>query len=166
MPRRILLLAGLALALLVAGVWAFVALRTRPVTAEQLAGEWVQDPDFVQNGGGDLDAQKREIDHWENYEFAFRGQRLSGFRLVFDESKRDDAGWAQPGQGAHFESDFTLGPGQKATLLKFTDQTKTAREGRLAWDGDKVRVTLGDREFRLRRGPAENLRLRKLIAAP
>jgi hypothetical protein len=159
-----LIVASLGLAVLVASVWALVQ-RTRPVTAEQLAGEWVQDPDFLQNVG-DLDAQKREIDRWENYEFAFRGQRVSGWHLVFEDAKRDDAGWALPGQGAHFESDFALGPAPKATLLKFTDQTKTAREARLAWDGDMVRVTMGAREFRLRRGTAENLRTRKLISAP
>lgn len=168
MPRRtILLLAALAVFATAATALAiFLATRIRPVTAADLAGEWVQDPGFLQNTT-DLDAQKREIDHWENYEFAFQGSRLTAWRLVFDDAKRDDAGWAQPGQGAHFDSDYTLASGAKTTLLKFTDETRTPREAKLAReDAGKLTVTLDGRTFRLQKAPAENLRTRKLIAAP
>jgi hypothetical protein len=150
--------------------WLFVACEKapplhRPLTVAELKGEWVQDPDFLQNAGEDLEAQKREIDGWENYEFAFADTRLTGWQLVHDEASRDASGWSQ-GKGMHFESDYTLAPAAKEVTLSFTDAEKAARQAKLAWDGDKLAVTIGDRKFRLKRAAAENLRTRKLVALP
>lgn len=137
--------------------------HAKPVRAEDLEGEWVQDPDFLQFAGSDLDSQKREIDRWENYEFAFRGQNMTAWHLLYDESRKDFAGWAQ-GEGTYFHSEFTLGLTKGGTLLKFTDQQKLAREARLTWEGPKLAVAMGDRKFRLMKQPAPNLRTRGLIA--
>ncbi len=137
--------------------------RTRPVTAQDLQGEWVQDPDFIQHAGADLDAQKREVDEWENYQFAFSGAKLTGWRLIFDDSKRDGLGWAQ-GRGVSFESDFALSPVKGGSMLKFSDHAKTAREAGLAWEGEKLTVALGERKFRLVRKEADQLRARNLVA--
>lgn len=157
-----LVVAGVAAA--IAGLVLFLWLgRTRPVTAQDLQGEWVQDPDFIQHAGSDLDAQKREVDEWENYQFAFSGAKLTGWRLIFDDGKRDGVGWAQ-GKGVSFESDFALSPAKDATLLKFTDHAKTAREASVAWEGDKLSVALGDRKFRLVKKQADQLRARNLVA--
>jgi hypothetical protein len=164
LPRSRLIVL-LVLALGGAGALWFFFGRTRPVTAQDLQGEWVQDPEFLQNAGADLDAQKRELEHFENYQFAFQGARLTGWCLVFDDGQRDGTGWAQ-GKGVSFVSDFALAPGKGATLLKFTDHTKAAREAQLAWERDKLNVSLGERKLRLMKKTADQLRARNLIAAP
>ena len=143
----------LSAAILVAGVavWFFL-IRIPPVTAEFLQGEWIQDPEFLQHAGQDLDAQKREIDLWENYEFLFKGQHLSGWRLTFDDGAKNMSGWAE-GHGVAFESDFTLAPAKKATLLRFTDHTNAPAEAHLSREGEKVALVLGDRRLRLMKSP-------------
>lgn len=141
-------------------VW-FFFVRVPPVTAEFLQGEWVQDPNFLQHAGGNLDAQKSEIDHWENYEFLFKGQRLTGWRNVFDGAK-NMTGWAE-GRGVSFESDYTLAPASKTTLLRFSDHAKAAAEAQIARDRQGVLMTLGDRRLRLVKSPAPNLRAREII---
>lgn len=164
MPRsRLIATVVVLLALTGAATWWFT--RTRPVTAEDLQGEWVQDPDFVQHVGSDLEAQRKELEHYEDYQFAFRGAKLTGYRLIHDGTKTDSVGWSI-GQSVTFESDFTLAPAKAATLLKFQDHTKSPREAQLAWEKDKLTVSLGDRKFRLVKSPADQLRSRKLIAAP
>lgn len=139
--------------------------QSRPLTAAELQGEWVQDPDFLQHAGADLEAQKREIDQWENYEFVFNGQRLTAWRMVHDEATRDAAGWSQ-GKGAHFESDYSMAPADKAVTLTFTDNAKAQQQAVIGWDGEHIAVSLGERKFRLKRAPADNLRARKLVAIP
>lgn len=132
-------------------VWFFLV-RIPPVTAEFLQGEWIQDPEFLQHAGQDLEAQKREIDLWENYEFLFKGQHLSGWRLTFDDGAKNMSGWAE-GRGIAFESEFTLAPAKKATLLRFTDHTKAPAEAHLSREGEKVALVLGDRRLRLMKSP-------------
>jgi|GEM_PF-6228229 len=141
--------------------------RTRPVTVAELQGEWVQDPEYLQNAGADLDAQKREVEEWENYQFAFHGNHLTAWRLVFDGAPRDSAGWAQ-GRGISFESDYTLQRVKGAVRMDFTDQAKAPAAARLVWENnkDKLVVRINDRAFRLIKGQADQLRARKLIAAP
>jgi hypothetical protein len=164
MSRKSLLLGFVALGLAVAFGIYFLT-RTRPVTVAELQGEWVQDPDYLQNAGADLDAQKREVDEWENYQFAFHGTHLTGWRLVFDSASRDGLGWAQ-GKGVSFESDYTLAKVKGATKLTFIDYSKAARDAQLVWEQDKLFVHLGDRALRLIRRPADQLRVRNLIAVP
>lgn len=136
-----------------AGVAAwFFLIRIPPVTVEFLQGEWIQDPEFLQHAGQDLDAQKREIDLWENYEFLFKGQHLSGWRLTFDGGAKNMSGWAE-GQGITFESEYTLAPAKKGTLLRFTDHTKAPAEARLSREGEKIALALGDRSLRLMKSP-------------
>ena len=132
-------------------VWFFLV-RIPPVTAEFLQGEWIQDPEFLQHAGQDLEALKREIDLWENYEFLFKGQHLSGWRLTFDDGAKNMSGWAE-GRGIAFESEFTLAPAKKATLLRFTDHTKASAEAHLSREGEKVALALGDRRLRLMKSP-------------
>ena len=146
------LIGGLCAAALVAGsvAWFFIV-RIPPVTSEFLEGEWVQD------------AQKAEIDHWENYEFVFKGARLTGWRNVFDGGKAMN-GWAD-GRGVAFESDYTLAPSDKATLMRFTDHSKAAAEARVIREGANISVLIGDRRFRLVKGSAANLRTRNLVPA-
>jgi hypothetical protein len=158
------LIGGLCTAALVAGgaAWFFMV-RIPPVTAEFLQGEWVQDPSFIQHAGENLDAQKAEIDHWENYEFVFKGARLTGWRNVFDGAKAMN-GWAD-GRGVSFESEYSLAPGDKATLLRFTDHAKAPAELRMNREGANVTVSIGDRRFRLTKGTAANLRARNLVPA-
>ena len=158
------LIGGLCAAALVAGsvAWFFIV-RIPPVTSEFLEGEWVQDPTFIQHAGDNLDAQKAEIDHWENYEFVFKGARLTGWRNVFDGGKAMN-GWAD-GRGVAFESDYTLAPSDKATLMRFTDHSKAAAEARVIREGANISVVIGDRRFRLVKGSAANLRTRNLVPA-
>ena len=62
------------------------------------------------------------------------------------------SGWAE-GRGIAFESDFTLAPADKATLLRFTDHAKAPAEARLSREGEKLALTLGDRRLRLMKSP-------------
>ena len=153
--------AGIIVAAIVA--WFFLT-RAKPITVEFLQGEWVQDPDFLQHAGEELDAQKAEVDHWENYEFVFNGPRLTGWRMTFDDGAKGMTGWAE-GRGVSFESDFTLAPVEKATALRFTDHKKAPAELRLSREGENIAVTYGDRKLRLAKGKASNLRARKIIPA-
>ncbi len=155
---------GASVAIMAAlGVW-FFAFRIPPITEEFLQGEWVQDPDFLQHAGQDLDAQKNEIDRWENYEFAFAGKHLSGWRILFAESAKNMGGWTE-GKGVEFESDYTLAAVNKAVSLRFTDHTQAPAELRLAREGDKIAVAAGERKLRLIKGIAANLRASKPIPA-
>ena len=138
--------------------------RVKPITAEFLQGEWIQDPEFLQHAGAELDAQKAEIDHWENYEFVFNGQRLTGWRMTFDDGTKGMTGWAE-GKGVSFESEFTLTPADKTTALRFTDHKKAPTELRLSRDGKNLAVTCGERKLRLAKSKAANLRARGLIPA-
>ena len=157
--------AGLLIAVIFAALAAwFFLVRVKPVTVEFLQGEWVQDPDFLQHAGAELDAQKAEIDHWENYEFAFTGQRLTGWRMTYDDGSKNMNGWAE-GKGVSFASDFTLAPADKAIALRFTDHAKAPAELRLIREGERIAVTLGERKLRLLKSNASNLRARKAISA-
>jgi hypothetical protein len=165
MKAKARLLGPAIAALLAAGIacWYFF-IRIPPVTAEYLQGEWVQDPDFLQHAGENLDAQRAEVDQWENYEFAFQGSRLTAWRNVFDDGKKDMAGWAK-GRGTSFSSEFTLAPAKNATVLRYTDHTPAPAEAMLARDKEKIAVSIGDRKFRLIKAPADNLRARNLLPA-
>lgn len=155
--------AGLLLAVIFAALAAwFFLVRVKPVTVEFLQGEWVQDPNFLQHAGDKLDAQKAEIDHWENYEFAFTGTHLTVWRMTFDDGAKNMGGWAE-GKGVSFESDYTLTPADKAIALRFTDHAKAATELHLAREAENIAVTLGDRKLRLVKSSASNLRARKII---
>lgn len=150
-----------ALALLAAVGW-FFFVRVPLVTVEFLQGEWVQDPDFLQHAGADLDAQKAEIDLWENYELAFKGKQLTGWRNVYDDGAKNMSGWAE-GRGAAFQSDFELASERKAMLIKFTDHAKAPVEATLVRDGAKITVSISNRKLRMMRGPAANLRARSML---
>jgi hypothetical protein len=162
---RLRIISAAAVLAVLAGLAAWWLTRTRPVTTQDLQGEWVQDPEFLQNPGEDLVSQRKEVEQYENYQFAFSGSKLTGYRMIHDEGKTDSLGWSV-GKGVSFESDYALAPARNATLLKFQDHTKAAREAQLAWEKDKLTVALGERKFRLMKGKAEQLRARKLIAAP
>lgn len=155
---------GLSSAALIAfavAAWYFFV-RIPPVTVEYLQGEWVQDPDFLQHAGEDLDAQKREVDLWENYEFSFKDTHLQGWRMVFDDGAKNMSGWAE-GRGTVFESDYTLTPAGKVVIARFTDHKKSPVEAALAREGTKIAVSIGDRRFRLMKAPATNLRARNIL---
>jgi hypothetical protein len=159
------LLVTLATAAIAFGAYfVVVKSRVRKLTARELQGEWVQDRDFIQHAD-DLDAQRREVETWEDYEFAFAGTKLTGWRLVYSGTERDPNGWAK-GTGVPFESEFTLANERDATVLRFTDHAKADCAAQVMWEGDKLAVTLGDRKFRLVKQPAEKLRIRKLVAGP
>lgn len=159
--RKAAWIAGLAIAAIAA--WFFLV-RVKPVTVEFLQGEWIQDPEFLQHAGAELDAQKAEIDHWENYEFVFNGQHLTGWRMTFDDGAKGMTGWAE-GKGVSFDSDFTLDPSDKAIALRFTDHKKAPAELRLSREGENIAVTYGDRKLRLAKRKASNLRARGIIPA-
>ena len=155
---------GTGVAIMAASAVWFFAFRVPPITEEFLQGEWVQDPDFLQHAGQDLDAQKKEIDMWENYEFAFVGRHLSGWRIMFVESAKNMGGWME-GKGVEFESDYTLASANKAVSLRFTDHTQMPAELQLAREGDKIAVAAGERKMRLIKGIAANLRASKPTSA-
>jgi hypothetical protein len=158
--RKLGLAAATLIVLAVAGWFLFV--RVPLLTVEFLQGEWVQDPDFLQHAGEDLDAQKAEIDHWENYELVFKGKQLTGWRNIFEDGTKNMSGWAE-GRGASFQSDFELASGKKAMQLRFTDHAKAPAEATLVRDGAKIVVSIGDRKLRIMKGAASNLRARSLL---
>lgn len=155
-------LASAALVILAAVGW-FFFVRVPLVTAEFLQGEWVQDPDFLQHAGEDLDAQKAEIDHWENYELVFKGKQVTGWRNVFEDGTKSMSGWAE-GRGTSFQSDFELAKAKSAMLLRFTDHAKAPVEATLVREGAKIAMSIGDRKLRLMKGTAANLKARSLLS--